>query len=179
MQLTAHALVTIEDRDGRKLCSGVAVGDDRVLTATHCLPGADAIRGSDGRAVRFRLEARAKGADAALLEAPIRSSTLSCEPGRWLLRAGRAPCAIEDARCSPQPGDSGSPVIECESGRPRVVGVLSGLHHRGAETQMIVAAVRSLEPTGHFGLAILALPFVFALLWRRARTASSRKCCLR
>jgi len=173
MQLTAHALVTIEDGGGRKLCSGVAVGDDRVLTATHCLPGADVIRDAAGRTTHFRVEKRAQ--DAALLSAPIRSAPLSCEPGRWLLRPGQSPCT----RCSPQPGDSGSPIVECESGRPRVVGVFSGLHHEGAESQMIIADVRAFEATGHSGIAALALALVLGLLFCRARNAPSRKSCLR
>jgi hypothetical protein len=177
MQLTAHALVTIEDRGGRTLCSGVAVGDDRVLTAAHCLPGADVIRDAAGRTAHFRVEKREQ--DAALLEAPTRSAPLSCKPGRWLLRMGRSPCAIGDARCSPQPGDSGSPTVECESGRPRVVGVLSGLHHRGTEVQMIVAPVRALEPTGHAGIAALAIALAVGVLFCRARSASPRKSCLR
>src|SRR5262245_2821233 len=185
MQLTAHELVAIVNRDGGKLCSGVAVGEDRVLTAAHCLAGADAIRRSDGSAVPFRVEKRVGHIDAAALSATIQSAPLACESGRWLLRSGRSPCPLTDAThvgCTPEPGDSGSPLVDCNDGRARVVGVLSGLRQRGAEKQVMFAAVRALEPLSRpsaIGIAGIAGLLALGLLLGRARPASLRKSCLR
>jgi len=179
MQLTAHEIIAIEDGAGRKLCSGVAVGDQRVLTAAHCLPGAQAIRRTDGSAVEFRVEERAKDTDAVALTASVRSSPLACDgAGLALLRSGRPPCPVADAMhvgCTLEPGDSGSPLVDCDAGRARVVGVLSGLRQRGTEQWATVAAVRALEPSGRpgaFGIAGIAAVLAVSLLVRRASRKS-------